>query len=122
VLPLCPKLAEVSYDGVAEGKGKIIGRFVAEQAARRGIEINPLSQFAAEFRGPQHQIEWLRANYPAMLCAFNSKLVVNAESVYKSSMHHVREWMQLVETGHLEQLMDSQYLFCPNCCLGGGGQ
>lgn len=116
-LPLCPKLAELSYGDVNEGKGKVIGRYLAEQAEKRGIRINPLSPFVAEFSGPACEIEWLKENYPPLVCAFNSALVPDPADVYSQSMRHVRGWMNLVEQGELEELMNSQYLYCHSCCL-----
>jgi hypothetical protein len=115
-LPLCPKLAEMSYDSIEEGRGKIIGRTVAEAASARKVRITPLSSFVADFTGPTEQIRWFKRNYPDLLCAFNPKLVVNVEATNLSCMNHVRQWMDLVASGKEEDLMLNEYLYCPNCC------
>ncbi|MBS0202934.1 MAG: hypothetical protein JSS49_08560 [Planctomycetes bacterium] len=106
----------MSYGTAEEGKGKIVNRFVAEEAKRRGVVIRPLSYFVAEFTGPPSQIEWFRRNYAVLLCGFNPEMVINDEAAYRSCSGHVREWMKLVDEGKYENLMDDQFLFCPNCC------
>jgi hypothetical protein len=115
-LPLCPKIASVSYNSADEGKGKLINRFVADEAKRRGIEIHPLSYFIAEFKGPRSEVEWLKRNYASMLCGFNPELVVNDEATYTSCITHAVEWIKLIDEGRMNELMLDKYLYCPNCC------
>lgn len=115
-LPLCPRLATLSYATIEEGRGKLVGRFVAEQAVARKVEIIPLSSFVAEFKGPTKQIEWFKQNYGNLVCAFNNALVIEDEQTYLSCMHHVREWMTLIQTGKDAELMLKEHEYCPNCC------
>jgi hypothetical protein len=115
-LPLCPKLAEKSYESAATGKNQIVGRFVKEQAARRGITITPLSYFVAEFKGPSHQVRWLRENYDTLLTAFNPKLITWDEVDFTAAHQHVRTWMELVDQKRYSELMLAQHKFCPVCC------
>jgi hypothetical protein len=119
-LPICPKMAQLSYDTTDAGKDKIIGRFLADQAARRGIKIKPLSYSVAEFSGPTWQIKWLRANYPVLLCSVNPKLVDSPEhlaDLQRMVMLHAREWMRLVDEGNAAALatFNSNNVYLP-CC------
>lgn len=116
LVPLCPKLAQLSYEDVESGRGKLVGKFMAAQAKRMGITITPLSNFEAELFGPQVNVEIFLEQYPSMLCAFNSELVVNDESTFTSCRNHARKWMELTANGKSQDLMLSEHLYCPNCC------
>jgi hypothetical protein len=116
LFPLCPRLAQLSYENETAGHGKLVSRFTDEEAQKRGVEIRPLSYFVAEFRGPISEIDWFRRNYPMMLCGFNPALVTNVEASYTSCMTHAREWMNLVDAGRLDELMNDPHVYCPNCC------
>jgi hypothetical protein len=121
VLPLCPRLAQLSYETREAGNGKLVGSFLQAAADARGIQIQLLSSFVAEFRGPPHQIRWLEQNYAMLLCAFNSALVIDDQAVYTSAMNHAEDWIALVREGRHKDLMLSQYKFCNNCCVSGVG-
>jgi hypothetical protein len=115
-LPLCQKLAELSYDTIDAGRGKVVNRFVAEECLKRHIDIRPLSYCVAEFSGRASQIKWLRNSYPDLLSGFNPKLVIQPEPLYTSSEEHVRQWMALVDAGKTGDLMLKEYVYCPDCC------
>lgn len=115
-LPLCPKLAELSYPTLEEGRGQLLGRFVKVEAANRHVSVSPLSYFVAEFRGPRKEIKWLRRNYDILLTQFNPRLITEDEDVFTSAQHHVKSWMQLVDSGRYEDLMLEESAFCPVCC------
>lgn len=116
VVPLCPKLAQASYEDEETGKGKLIGKFLAARAKQLGVTITPLSAFEAELFGPELQVDLLLKQYPTLLCAFNPDLVINDESTFTSCMTHARKWMELTSTGKSEHLMHDEHVYCPNCC------
>ena len=70
-LPLCPKVAEVSYATKAEGAGKLVNKFVAEEATSLGLKIKVVSSCAAEFYGAPGQLAKLKQKYPDLLFSYN---------------------------------------------------
>lgn len=110
--PLCPAIAEASYE---TGRGRTINRFVLQEAETRRVEIRPLSTFAADFSGFSPSVTWLSKNYPAMLCAFDPRKVVNDRETYISCMTHAPEWMRIVRSDHPESLMYFETKFRENC-------
>ena len=113
-LPLCPAIAEVSYDTRQEGKGQLIGRYLRSETERRLISVRPLTPFIAEFRGTFWEIAWLRRNYVMLLCAFNPDLVIDDEGLYRRASSSARKWIQLVDAGEEAELMEFGY--CRSCC------
>ena len=116
LLPLCAKLAAVSYETEEEGKGKLINRFVSEQAAARSVTVRPLSAFVAEYTGKPADIEWFKHNYANLVCAFNPRLVIEDEATHLRCMSHVREWMALVLAGKEKDLLLQASEYSGTCC------
>jgi hypothetical protein len=120
-LPICPKLAELSYSTLGEGNNKLIGQFTAQELAERHIKFRPLNYFVAEFRGSCHQIHWLRENYPLLLCSVNPRFVSSPqrlEDIHRLCMLHAAEWMASVDRGKSADLTNITNLtsYC-SCCL-----
>ena len=119
-LPICPKMAEMSYLTVDEGKGQVFGRFLVEQMKARGIKAKPLNYFVADFTGPATQICWLRKNYPLLLCSVNPKLIdspTHLADAQRMCIIHTREWMKSIDSGHVGDLTIalSTNAYCPTC-------
>ena len=119
-LPICPKMAQMSYDTIDEGKGQVFGRFLVEQMKQRGITAKPLNYFVADFTGPANQICWLRRNYPLLICSVNPKLVNNPTDLANAErlcMLNARVWMNLVDSGRVSDLTIalSTNSYCPTC-------
>jgi len=112
-LPLCPAIAEASYQ--SGGRGKIINMYVSQSAVERNVVIRPLSSFAADFTGGYPDIKWLSNNYPFILCAFDARQVVHDRDVYISCMQHSPSWIAIVQSSKPEDLMLRETLFRENC-------
>ena len=113
VLPLCPRVAQLSYP---TGSGQNdVNRFVHERATEKGIKINALSTFAAAFSGYLYNVRWLEKNYPTLLCAFESGQVVDAQTVYLACMSNAPRWIAPVQSEHPENLMLDDTHFKENC-------
>jgi hypothetical protein len=114
-LPLCPAFAEASYP--SDGQGKFVNRFLVEQAEKRSVHINVLSEFTADFYGTHWELDWFKRNYRYMLCGFDPKQVVRVQDAYHSCMTNAAEWIRIVQSEHPEDLMRSEYYFYGNCAV-----
>jgi len=114
LVPLCPKIAEISYD--PPHPGALVNRLVAEQAQERHVQISILSPFVAELSGPAHEIEWFKRNYRFMLCGFDPRLVIEDASTYERIMLGAAEWQTVLQSPHPEQLMGTTIRYAPLCC------
>lgn len=112
-LPLCPAIAANSFDEY--NSLATINRYIEERARERSITVKILSPYAAEFSGAPWDLEWLKANYKHMLCAFNPLLERDDRSTYLSCMGHADEWIALMSSGNPERLMLTQTSFHENC-------
>ena len=115
-LPICRQLSEVSYDSLEQGKGKILGKNLADSVLKRNIRVTPLSSYKAEYTGWHKDIRWLRDNYVDLLIDFNPELVIFDEETYQSARNHSVDWIRLVEQGKDSELMSDKYGYCPLCC------
>jgi hypothetical protein len=113
-LPLCPKIAAVSFQGGAR-TGAVVNNYLAAQGNERNVKISPISAFAATFHGSVFSIAWFQGNYAFMLCAFDPKQVVNYEAVYLSCMSHAPEWVKIVQSSKPEDLMVTQTHYADVC-------
>ena len=116
-LPLCPRLAEWSYPS-GGGRGKTVNYFVDVNANRRGINIEPLSNFVANFTGSTWSAKWLKVNYKNMICAFDPRQMTgpaNASDNYLSCMGHADNWIAITASGNAHDLMLADTKFSDNC-------
>jgi hypothetical protein len=110
--PLCPAIAEASYQTPGP---RTIGAYTAKAAELREVQIQPLSAFAADFTGSYDEINWFTENYPTLVCAFDPKQVTDVSTTYLSCMTHASEWVQVIRSAHPEDLMLSQTHFVDIC-------
>lgn len=102
-VPLCPKLAAVSYTPAQPDA--IVNKFMAEQAQLRKITIKPLSPFVAEVSGKKSQIKWFVNNYQFMACAFDREQVIADETTYTTCTQYAPSWIDIVQSEKPEDLM-----------------
>lgn len=114
-LPLCPRLAEASYPPGSQGRGQVVNYYLQRNAAAAGISVRPLSSFVAEYSGSSFSMEPFVQNYPAMLCAFDSRQIVNDQTTYQSCTMHAPDWVALVQSGAQQRLMDDSTYFWQVC-------
>lgn len=112
-LPLCPKIAERSFDEVQ--RGAVVNRYILQAVKARDIEIVELSKFAASFRGSGTALDWLQDNYVQLLCAFDPDHEENVRATYISCTQHARRWVEIIQSDAQEDLMIVQTLFRTNC-------
>lgn len=110
-LPLCPKVAHFGM-GVPLSD---VNRHLEQRLPARHIKVEPLSAFAAEFRGRFFDIHWLRQNYAFMLCAFNPKDVIEDEAFYNVCMANAPRWMEIVNSKRPEELLLSTTHYADTC-------
>jgi hypothetical protein len=111
--PLCPAIAENSFP--SDGRGKIVNMYIQREADARNVEVRPLSEFTAEFRGSGPDLEWFNQNYAFMLCAFDPRKQVYDRETYLSCMSHASQWIQIVRSSTPEDLMLRETKFRENC-------
>jgi len=116
-IPLCPRLASLSYGDVKSGEGKLVSSFAIEQAKRYNVRIFPISSFEAELVGQKANVDSFLAIYPSILCGFNSSLVIDDEAVFTTCMAEASKWIKDVGEGRAKNLMQAPSNFCGVCCL-----
>lgn len=112
-LPLCPKLAALSYQNPKPDT--VVSRYLSERAKERHVKISVLSPFAAVLSGSVGSIAWFQRNYPLMLCEFDPSQLVNDENVYLSCMSHAQEWMKILQSNQPEDLMVNETHYAASC-------
>jgi len=110
-LPLCPKVAHLGMSTPSSD----VNQYLEQRLPARRIKVEPLSAFAAEFRGSLFSIHWLRRNYAFMLCAFNPKDVIEDEALYNVCMANAPRWMEIVSSKRPDELVLSTTHYVNTC-------
>ena len=111
--PLCPAIAEQSVPG---GKrGQIINAYIIDNANRRNVKVEMLSEYEAIFTGLSTDLRWFRENYPAMLCAFDPRQNLSNKETCMTCTKYTPLWIELIRSNHPENLMADGTKFWPSC-------
>lgn len=108
--PLCCRLAKTK-----PSPQECIGKNLYEACKKRHIKIEVLSSDIAEFKGPKRQMKWLQDNYHILVCDFDQDTTTLGKDEYTSCISHAKEWIKIVQSKKLENLMQDGTLYCPNC-------
>ncbi|WP_332819950.1 hypothetical protein [Sphingopyxis sp.] len=114
-LPLCPTVAQRSYaQGQTPGP---LNAYTKRVITARGIEVDILSPFSANFRGSKGDIRWLVDNYVHLVCSFEPGQVNSTQSAYTSCVNHAPEWIRIIRSDRPEHLMLAPHLYYENCII-----
>jgi hypothetical protein len=118
--PLCPVLARTKP---APDPDKIyyqnVGASLYNGCKKHHIRITVLSENVAEFSGTKRHLKWLQDNYHILLCDFDELSDKNAENDYISCAAHVKEWIKIIQSGKMDDLMNNSSKYCINCLPAG---
>jgi len=112
---LCPTVARDSF--FPQRPGDYVGRYIAEAAARRDVQVTPLSSFAMRAKGAVWDIRWLQRNYRELVCGFDTRSVVQDKTVYMACMADAPTWIRVVASAKPETLMADQYGYVDVCVI-----
>jgi hypothetical protein len=114
-LPLCPKIAAVSFpSGVPVSA---VNRYISEDAARRGIKIAQLSPFVAEYRGSVSAISAFESNYRFLVCAFEPSQERDPRAAYMTCTAHSPFWIDAIKSDAPQNLMLQEHLYFERCVM-----
>jgi hypothetical protein len=119
-LPLCPRVAALSS---ASDSPPVLtpNRFILEAAKRKDIEVTVITPFVAQYKGSWTSLTWIESNYPALVCAFDPRAVIDPTSLHTSCTRHAPEWIAIVKAGTLDDLFLDPFLFKAICYPRIGG-
>lgn len=112
-LPLCPKVAAVSFPAATQTSP--VNRYVAAEAQRRGLELTPLSPFVAEFSGPISTLSSFEANYRFLVCAFDPNQERDPRAAFMTCIAHAPYWIEAVKSEAPQNLMLQEHLYFERC-------
>jgi len=112
-LPLCPKLAQLSY--TPPSTTAVVNKYLTDAVQGKDITLTPLSPFAVELRGEQHDVESITRNYGFFLCAFDPKQIPNVDAVYQQCMANAATWTTIVQSDKPDELMLSNTHYVGVC-------
>ena len=113
LVPLCPKLAEESYD--PPKRGAVVNRYMQAEADRRHIEIHVVSPFVAALQGTPWDIGWFRHHYVFMVCGFDPHNVIEDEAVGMTCLRRAKRWLELIESSAPEDVLLKEAEYGPIC-------
>lgn len=108
--PLCEKLSDTK-----PSPQECIGTTLFKVCKKRHITITVLSSNIAEFKGPRMQMKWLQDNYHILLCDFDQVTTILGADEYTRCISHSKEWLKIVQSKNLDNLMLDGTLYCPVC-------
>lgn len=119
-LPLCPRIAELSYEETDASKSEM-NKYLAEAVRARNISVMNVGPFEAEYQGSWREIRWLEQNYPALLCAFSPSRVIDPTAVHTACMDRAPGWISVVKGGRIDNLFLDDYGYKSSCYPRVGG-
>lgn len=112
-LPLCPKVAAVSFP--VGTKISPVNWYVAEAAEQSGIKLTQLSPFVAEFRGTISSLRSFESNYRFLVCAFDPVQESDPRASFMTCVAHVPFWIEAVKSETPQNLMLQEHLYFERC-------
>lgn len=113
-LPLCPRIAGLSYEESDASKSEV-NKYVVEAIRARNISMMNVGPFEAEYKGSWREITWLEKNYPALLCAFSPSRVIDPTAVHTACMDRAPGWISVVKSGRIDNLFLDSYGYKSSC-------
>lgn len=111
--PLCPAIAEKSYD--TPRKGEIINRRLAQVATAWRVKVVPVSEFVVRISGPVTSLNKIQVSYPQLVCSFDPRQDAFTRQTYMTCVAHSPDWVTTVQRGHAQDLMQPSLEFYEVC-------
>ena len=113
LVPLCPKLAEQSFDPPRPGTA--VNRYLQAEADHRHVKIHVLSPFVGELEGMPWDISWFRQRYVYIVCGFDPHNVIEDRSICLECLARANKWLALIQSRAPEDLFLKETDYVPLC-------
>lgn len=115
ILPLCPKIAAVSYPQGEEQSP--VNFYLINETKRSNLKLSILSPFAIELRGSLVAMNRIKRNYPHFLCAFDPKQEQSIKAAYMTCITYAPKWIDSIQSKEPQYLMLEENYYFERCII-----